>query len=1179
MRLNVTVNGTPREADGVWEGESLLSALRDHLDLPGSKNACEQGECGSCSVYLDGELVCACLVLAAQAEGREVVTVEGLAAPDGGLHEVQRAFVETGRRAVRVLHARPDRRRHTTCWPAIRARRDPEIREALAGNLCRCTGYEKILDAVRLAAARDGARGMTRTVIEGCAIATVDAAGTEHADGHLVIEGDRIVAVGAGPAPGDLARDAPPRSTARGCLATPGPRQLPPPPLPVGDPRPRAAGDAVRVARRALSASGRTSTTRSSGPPPAPASPRSRVSGCSTSTDHHYVFPSDAGDLLEVEVEAAASVGLRFHPCRGSMDLGRSDGGLPPDEVVEDRDASSPPARPRSTASTTRRPGAMVRVALAPCSPFSVTRGLMTDAAELARRRGVRLHTHLAETLDEEAFCREQFGLRAGRVPRRPRLARRRRLARALRAPRATPRSRASARPAPASRTARAPTRASAPASRRSRPARRPRARRSASASTAPRPTRRASSAAELRQALLVARLRGGPAALTARARARAWARSAAPAASAATTSSARSSPASSPTSRCGGSTASPTPASTTRSPRSSSARRGRSTRCSSAAARSSRAASCARPTSTRSRRTSPARAAGSPSRWRRRCEHDPARPGRPASGRPRRSSARTRSASRRPRIDGIPKVKGEFAYSSDMRRRGDAVGRDPAQPAPARGHLVASTSRAALAIPGVHAVLTARGRPRPQDLRHGARRPARARDAPRPLPGRAGRDRRRRPPRDRAPRGRRDRVEYEVLAPLTRRRGGDGARTRRERRTLGRQRPAPRAASTTATPTRPPTSSSPASTRSACRTRRSSAPSPASPCPTARAASTSTSPPSGCTSTATSSPRASACRRRRCASRSAGVGGAFGGREDLSMQIHACMLALHTGRPVKIVYNREESFFGHVHRHPCTMRYEHGATHDGDLVYVRARIVLDGGAYASSSTAVVANAGLLRRRPVRGAQRAHRRLRDVYTNNPPCGAMRGFGAVQVAIGHEAQMDKLAAALGMDPVDLRIRNAMTPGSPHADRPGRPRAGAGRRAARAPAARCRCRPQPAGARDRDLRELPGGVVEHDPRRGRAPRRRLRRRLQERRLLRGLRRLLDRARAAVDRRRRAARRGPHRRRRGRPGRRHGPGADRADRARRRARRGARPPTPGSARPGRARPRARPTSPAAR
>jgi xanthine dehydrogenase D subunit len=157
------------------------------------------------------------------------------------------------------------------------------------------------------------------------------------------------------------------------------------------------------------------------------------------------------------------------------------------------------------------------------------------------------------------------------------------------------------------------------------------------------------------------------------------------------------------------------------------------------------------------------------------------------------------------------------------------------------------------------------------------------------------------------------------------------------------------------------------------------------------------------------------------------GVGGAFGGREDLSMQIHACMLALHTGRPVRMSYSREESFFGHVHRHPCRMRYEHGATRDGRLVYVRCRIVLDGGAYASSSTAVCANAACFACGPY-DLPNARVDSYVVYTNNPPCGAMRGFGAVQVAFAHEAQMDKLAAALGMDPVELRIRNAMAPGS-------------------------------------------------------------------------------------------------------------------------------------------------------
>jgi len=156
------------------------------------------------------------------------------------------------------------------------------------------------------------------------------------------------------------------------------------------------------------------------------------------------------------------------------------------------------------------------------------------------------------------------------------------------------------------------------------------------------------------------------------------------------------------------------------------------------------------------------------------------------------------------------------------------------------------------------------------------------------------------------------------------------------------------------------------------------------------------------------------------------GVGGAFGGREDLSMQIHACMLALRTGRPVKMVYSREESFVGHVHRHPAWMEYEHGADADGRLVYVRARIVLDGGAYASSSTAVCSNAACFAAGPY-AVPNATITSSVAYTNNPPCGAMRGFGAVQVAFAHEAQMDKLAAALGIDPVELRLRNAMAPG--------------------------------------------------------------------------------------------------------------------------------------------------------
>ena len=150
MRLNTTVNGEPREVDGLWEGESLLHVLRERLGLPGAKNACEQGECGSCSVYLDGTLVCSCLVLAGQAEGREIVTVEGLAG-EGELSKVQEAFLAAG--AVQCGFCTPGLIVATD--DLLKRNPEPtdaEIREALAGNLCRCTGYEKILDAVRAAA-------------------------------------------------------------------------------------------------------------------------------------------------------------------------------------------------------------------------------------------------------------------------------------------------------------------------------------------------------------------------------------------------------------------------------------------------------------------------------------------------------------------------------------------------------------------------------------------------------------------------------------------------------------------------------------------------------------------------------------------------------------------------------------------------------------------------------------------------------------------------------------------------------------------------------------------------------------------------------------------------------------------------------------------------------------------
>jgi carbon-monoxide dehydrogenase small subunit len=149
MRVTATVNGQARQADDVWEGESLLFVLRERLGLPGSKNACEQGECGSCTVYLDGVPVCACLVAAGQAAGRSIVTVEGLASDD--LHPVQRAFLHAG--AVQCGFCTPGLivAAHDLLSRIPRPT-DSQIREALAGNLCRCTGYEKILDAVRLAA-------------------------------------------------------------------------------------------------------------------------------------------------------------------------------------------------------------------------------------------------------------------------------------------------------------------------------------------------------------------------------------------------------------------------------------------------------------------------------------------------------------------------------------------------------------------------------------------------------------------------------------------------------------------------------------------------------------------------------------------------------------------------------------------------------------------------------------------------------------------------------------------------------------------------------------------------------------------------------------------------------------------------------------------------------------------
>ena len=244
-----------------------------------------------------------------------------------------------------------------------------------------------------------------RACIDGCAIATMDAAGTEYGRGHVVVEGGRIAAVGTGPGPQDVAE----RINGEGCLATPGlvnchhhlyqwlTRGLA-----------QEAGlfewltalypvwahidaemehDAATAGLLSL-----------------------QLSGCTTSSDHHYVFPRQAGDLFEASIAAAQRTGIRFHACRGAMDLGASSGGLPPDEVVETLDQAIDATEEAVDRYHDPSFGAMVRVAVAPCSPFSATLELMRASADLARHKGVRLHTHLAETTEEEDFCRERFG-------------------------------------------------------------------------------------------------------------------------------------------------------------------------------------------------------------------------------------------------------------------------------------------------------------------------------------------------------------------------------------------------------------------------------------------------------------------------------------------------------------------------------------------------------------------------------------------------------------------------------------------------------------------------------------------------------------------------------------------------------------------------------------------------
>jgi cytosine/adenosine deaminase-related metal-dependent hydrolase len=245
-----------------------------------------------------------------------------------------------------------------------------------------------------------------KTVIENCAIVTVS--GEEYGSGHIVIEDDRILSVGPANAlmpPGERFD----YIDASGCLATPG--------------LVNTHHHLYQWATQGMAPNGTLFEwltelypiwTRMDAEVVRGAAGAGlgwlALSGCTTSSDHHYVFPSGRGDLFAAEIDAAREVGLRFHPCRGSMDRGRSHGGLPPDEVVEETEAALIATEEAIGTYHDASFGSMLRVAVAPCSPFSVTEKLMTEAAALARRTGVRLHTHLAETLDEEQHCVEQFG-------------------------------------------------------------------------------------------------------------------------------------------------------------------------------------------------------------------------------------------------------------------------------------------------------------------------------------------------------------------------------------------------------------------------------------------------------------------------------------------------------------------------------------------------------------------------------------------------------------------------------------------------------------------------------------------------------------------------------------------------------------------------------------------------
>ena len=439
-------------------------------------------------------------------------------------------------------------------------------------------------------------------------------------------------------------------------------------------------------------------------------------------------------------------------------------------------------------------------------------------------------------------------------------------------------------------------------------------------------------------------------------------------------------------------------------------------------------------------------------------------------------------------RPDGTLKVTGEFAYASDLWHDEMAWGvtlRSPHPHARIRAHRHHRGAHRARRLGGAHR----RRRPGRERLRPRARRPAGAGLGVRPLRGRAGRAGRRRPPGDRPPRGR----------------SGSASTTRCCR-------PVTDAAPGRWTPT-PRPCTGPATWCGTCTLRR------GEPRTRRRRSSSSLDFEVGMQDQAFLGPESGLAvpaedggvdlyvatqwlhvdQRQICLALGlppekvrltlAGVGGAFGGREDLSMHVHACLLALRTGKPVKMSYGREESFFGHVHRHPATMTYEFGAERDGTLVYAKARILLDGGAYASSTSAVVGNAGTLGLGPVPVPVGRRRRLRRLHQQPAVrrharvrlrAGRVRARGADGRAGRHRGR------GPGRDPAAQRHAR----GRPQHHRAGHRLRGAGRRAAAdrgRPAAAAR-----AATADPDLRTLPGAVGQHHPRRGRRPRHRLRRR---------------------------------------------------------------------------------------